>query len=161
MGSDAGMEVKEVLDAVRSLLLEEVERVDAPVTGPDAHPSGRAGWHPLVPSPIAAPGTGQPVFDAETWRWFELVDLAYLDEMVVVEFRWTDPATPRLRYLLHCSVDQLSTAQDVALIVRTTLRRQLRPGWRERLGHHRLGHDRVLLLPGQSPENQLDDSVRW
>ena len=34
MYGDAGMEVKEVLDAVRSVLMHEVERMDAPVTGP-------------------------------------------------------------------------------------------------------------------------------
>ena len=160
MGCDGGIEDNEVLDAVRSVLLHEVERVDAPAAGPDADSLDRVGWHPLVPPPGAATGVGQPGFEPETWRWFELVDLAYLDEMVVVEFRWTDPATPRLRYLLHCSVDQLSTAQDVALIVRTALRRQLRSGWRERLGHHWLGHDRVVLLAGPTREDQPDDSVR-
>lgn len=154
MGSDAGMAAEEILDAVRTVLAHEVERVAAPASGPDTGPSDRAGWHPLVPSPSAAPDGGQPAFEPETWQWFELVDLAYLDEMVVVEFRWTDPATPRLRYLLHCSVDQLSTAQDVALIVRTTLRKQLRPGWRERLGHHWLGHDRVVLLPGHAQKDR-------
>lgn len=45
-------------------------------------------------------GPGRPNYDAETWRHFELVDLAYLDEMVLVEFAWTDPATDNRRPLV-------------------------------------------------------------
>ncbi|HMK95922.1 MAG TPA: hypothetical protein VK425_00155, partial [Acidimicrobiales bacterium] len=104
---------------------------------------------------------GRPYYNAETWRWFELVDLAYLDELVIVEFRWANPATPPLRYLFVCHVDQVSSAELAASVVRSQLRAQLAPGWRERLGHRWLGPDRVLLWRQEERGQALREKTSW
>jgi hypothetical protein len=151
-----------VLEAVRAVIAREVERVDDPVAGvPGGDPSDSAGWHPTTPSLRERSRIGRPYYNPETWRWFQLVDLAYLDELVIVEFRWTDPTTPKLRYIFICHVDQVPSAQAAGSIVRVQLRSQLAPGWRERLGHRWLGTDRVLLWRHNEQSHQIRDAASW
>jgi hypothetical protein len=150
-----------VLDAVRAVIAREVERVDDPVAGvAGGDPSDVAGWHPgSLDGPPGGPG--RPSYDAETWRHFELVDLAYIDEMVLVEFAWTDPTTPDLRYLIFCHVDQLTTAESAGLVVRSQLRSALAPGWRERLAHDWLSRRKVLLRRNDDKRALVLDEHCW
>lgn len=150
-----------VLEAVRASIAREVERVDDPVAGvAGGDPSDSAGWHSTTPSLREQSSIGRPYYSAETWRWFQLVDLAYLDELVIVEFRWTDPTTPELRYVFICHVDQVPSAQAAGSIVQGG-RAQLAPGWRERLGHRFLGADRVLLWGHNEQSQQIRDAASW
>lgn len=72
----------------------------------------------MSPSLRERPSPGRPYHNAETWRWFRLVDLAFLDELVIVEFRWTEPATPPLKYLFLYHVDGVSSVESAASVVR-------------------------------------------
>lgn len=85
-----------------------------------------------------------PRFDPEVWRWFALVDVAYLDRLVVVAFRWTDPETPELTYvtMLHADTTTVSIA---AAVIRSALRSLLAPGWRDRVDRTWLDRTRVLI----------------
>jgi hypothetical protein len=151
----------EVLIAVRAMIAREIERVDDPISGvPGGDPSDVAGWHPGSAEKRPR-GPGRPVYDPEVWRWFQLADLAYLDELVLVEFYWTNPATPLLRHLLFCHVDGLTTAESAAMVVRGQLRAALAPGWRERLAHRWVGHDRVLLSRDDERSQQVRDDHLW
>jgi hypothetical protein len=151
-----------VLDAVRASIAREVERVDDPVAGvPGGDPSDADGWHPTTASLRARSNIGQPYYDPETWRWFQLVDVAYLDELVIIEFRWADPTTPQLRYIFICHVDQVSSVETAASVVRAQLRLQLAPGWRDRLGHRWVGNDRVLLWRQDQQRQQARDAASW
>lgn len=144
--SGARSDVTALLNAVRAQIECEIERVDDPMTGvPGGDPSDLAGWHAGASHQPGQPG--RPYYDPETWRWFELVDLAVLGDLVIVEFRWSEPGVSSNRYLLMCHVDGTETVAMAASIVRSTLRAQLRPGWRERLGHQEIGRERVLLIP--------------
>ena len=151
-----------VLEAVRAAIAREVERVDDPVARvPGGDPSDAAGWHPAGVGARDRSGIGEAYYNAETWRWFDLVDLAYLDELVIIEFRWADPSTPPLRYLLVCHVDRVSSADFAGWVVRSQLRAQLAPGWRDRLGHRWLGHDRVLLWRENELGQQIREAASW
>lgn len=73
-------------------------------------------------------------------------------------FRWTDPATPPLRYVIFCHVDHVDSVEAAGWIVRMQLRRQLAPGWRERLDHLWLGrHHPVLFRPADTEQSELDE----
>lgn len=67
----------ELIVSVRALLLKETERVD----DPHFIPEDRAAWHAL--NPIAA---SAPHYEPESWRWLDLVDVRYVDEMALVVF---------------------------------------------------------------------------
>ena len=97
----SSQEAAQILDAVEAMIARERERVDDPVTGVSGgDPSDGVGWRSLRGGDKRP---GSPYYNADTWRWFQLVDLAYLDDLIVVEFRWTEPTTPTdLRYLLFC-----------------------------------------------------------
>jgi len=151
-----------VLGAVRASIAREVERVEDPVAGvPGGDPSDVAGWHPTTASLRERSNIGQPYYDPETWRWFQLVDVAYLDELVIIEFRWADPTTPHLRYIFICHVDQVSSVETAASVVRAQLRVQLAPGWRDRLGHRWVGNDRVLLWRQGQQRQRARDAASW
>ena len=155
-----GLDAAALVARVRAVLKREVERVDDPVAGvAGGDPSDENGWYPARGGPARAPRIGRPFYNAETWRWFELVDVAYVDELVVVVFRWTDPATPpALRYVIFCHVDRVAAVDSAAWIVRMQLRRQLAPGWRERLEHRWLGrHHPVLFRPDDAETPELDE----
>jgi hypothetical protein len=104
-----GLDPSDIAKAVRALLLKETERVD----DPRPIPEDQAGWHAL--KPLAPETPGAPFYDPESWRWFELVDVGFVDEMVLVVFRWTDPSTPELRYSSLAHADGLPSAEAVAL----------------------------------------------
>lgn len=151
----------DVLDAVRVVIAREVERVGDPVAGvAGGDPSDVPGWH-AGPADGTPSGPGRPYYNAEAWRYFEVVDVAHVDEMVLVEFSWTDPATPDLRYLLFCHVDRLTTAESAAMVVRSQLRTALAPGWRERLARHWLSNRKVLLLRNNDVKQRVLDEHRW
>lgn len=153
-----------VLEVVRRAIATEVERVDDPAAGvPGGDPSDVIGWHPYAgpASPDDQARPGHPYYNPETWRYFQLVDVAYLDGLVIVEFRWPDPATPPLRYLLICHVEGTGSAEAAGYVVRTALRAQLAPGWRERLGHRWLDRDLVLLWRRDEHMQQTREDASW
>lgn len=156
----SSQEAAQILDAVEAMIARERERVDDPVTGVSGgDPSDGVGWRSLRGGDKRP---GSPYYNADTWRWFQLVDLAYLDDLIVVEFRWTEPTTPTdLRYLLFCPADIEGSAATVAGVVRAQLRAQLAPGWRERLGHRWIGTDRVLLWRSDEITQKSRDDYRW
>lgn len=139
--------------AVRALLLKETERVD----DPQFIPEDRAGWHAF--KPIAPNAAGAPHYEPESWRWFDLVDVGYVDEMVLIVFRWTDPSTPELRYSYLAHADGLPDAGAAAVIVRGQLRRLLEPGWRDRVKKRWLSHTKVLVWRDPNDDN-LPDAVK-
>lgn len=138
----------EVAAAVRSLLVKETERGD----DPRFIPEDRAGWHAL--KPIAPDAAGAPYYEPESWRWFDLVDVGYVDEMVLIVFRWTDPSTPALRYCYLAHADGLPDAGAAALIVRSQLRQLLEPGWRDRVKKRWLSHSKVLVWLDRNRDDQ-------
>lgn len=138
----------EVAVSVRALLIKETERVD----DPHFIPEDRAGWHAL--DPIVPNAAGAPYYEPESWRWFDLIDVGYVDEMVLVVFRWTDPSTPELRYTYFAHADGLPDARAAAVIVRGQLRRLLEPGWRDRVVKRWLSRTTVLVWRDRNDGNQ-------
>lgn len=139
----------EVAVTVRALLVKETERVD----DPHFIPEDRPGWHAL--KPIASKAAGAPYYEPESWRWFDLVDVGYVDEMVLIVFRWTDPSTPDLRYSYLAHADGLPDAGAAALIVRSQVRQLLEPGWRDRVKKRWLSHSKVLVWRDRNGDDQL------
>lgn len=138
----------EVAAAVRALIAKETERVD----DPHFIPEDRFGWHALKP---AAPNAaGAPYYEPGSWRWFDLVDVGYVDEMVLIVFRWTDPATPELHYSYLAHADGLPDAEAAALIVRSQLRQLLEPGWRDRVQKRWLSNSKVLVRRVRNGDDQ-------
>lgn len=128
-----------VTGAVRALLLKETDRVD----NPRVIPEDRSGWHAM--KPIAENASGFPHYRPESWRWFDLIDVGYVDEMALIVFRWTDPTTPELRYSFLAHADGLANADAAATVVRGQLRRLLEPGWRDRVEKRWISNDQVLI----------------
>lgn len=116
------LDPQEVAVAVRALLHKETERAtDALAARADR-----------VRRPEARPVESYPAdmlsYEPESWRWFELVDLGYVADMVLVTFRWTDPSTPELRYCYLTPAGGLPNSDAAAVLVRAQLRRLLHPG---------------------------------
>lgn len=155
----ARLDPGEVVDAVRALLLKETERVE----DPHFIPADRAGWH--ARKPISPSAAGAPYYDAESWRWFDLVDVGYVDEMVLIVFRWTDPSTPDLRYTYLAHADGLPNADAAASVVRGQLRRLLEPGWRDRVIKRWLSNTQVLVwrdpIAGNKPPEVRERRARF
>ncbi|MFD1722373.1 hypothetical protein [Amnibacterium endophyticum] len=137
----------EVATAIRDLLRKDTDRVD----DPHPIPEDRGGWH--ADNPLTPDAPGAPVYEPESWRWFELVDVGFVDEMVLIVFRWTDPATPELRYSFLAHADQLPNAASIATVIRGQLRTLLQPGWRDRVEKQWLSRDKVLI---RRPHNRPD-----
>jgi hypothetical protein len=162
----------DLVTAVRSVLLREVERVDDPVAGvPGGDPSDTSGWHPYTVDHDPRSAPGRPFYDAESWRWFRLIDLAVLDGTILVKFGWDEPGTPPLNHLAQIPVPRYTSLDQtgVALIVRTYLRYLLAPldalksapsnatpGWRNRVMRTWLEPNLVLISP---PDPDLSQSV--
>lgn len=128
--------------------MKETERVD----DPRFIREDRAGWHALRPiTPVAA---GAPYYEPESWRWFDLVDVGYVDEMVLIVFWWTDPLTPELRYSFLAHADGLPDAGAAALIVRSQLRQPFEPGWRDRVKQRWLSQGKVLVWRDRNGDDQ-------
>lgn len=144
----------EVAAAIRDLLRKDTDRVE----DPHPIPEDRGGWHAY--NPLSADSAGTPVYDPETWRWFELVDLGFVDEMVLVVFRWTDPATPELRYSVLAHADQLPNASSIATVVRGQLRSLLQPGWRDRVEKQWLSRDKVLIRRPQTHPDRARSAIK-
>lgn len=139
MTEAARLDPADVAAAVRALLLKETERVDEP----HFIPEDRTGWH--ARKPVAPNAAGAPYYEPESWRWFDLVDVGLVDEMVLIVFRWTDPSTPELRYSYFAHADGLPDAGAAAGVVRGQLRRLLEPGWRDRVEKRWLSRTKVLI----------------
>lgn len=98
-------------------------------------------------------------WDAESWRWFEPVDVSVVDEMVVLAFRWLDPSTPDIVYVAVAHVDGLSRESAAVLVARQQFRRLLAAGWREEVERTWLATRKVLVRrPAQQrhPERQAE-----
>lgn len=147
----------EVIAAIVQMIRSEVDRVRGPdvVTAADY-----AGWADAAPleselNSGRAPGSVLSQYRAEAWEWFSLEDVALLDRSVVIVFRWLDPQTPSLRYVVCLPVEHwLSVSlQTIAAIVRLHLPPGNCSGWRklvERiLDQRRLryGEESALHLP--------------
>lgn len=149
----------EVLAAIKAVIAREVERVDDPLAGTSGgDPSDAGGWH----SHGTTDGPGVPYYNPETWRWFRLVDLTYLDPLVLVEFRWIDPTMPQqLLYLLFCNLGGVDSIGLATSVVRSELRAQIAPGWRERLHHHWIDRSHVLLWRKNDVTQENRDAYGW
>ena len=123
---------------VRKMLAAEIDRVSHPGPRPDDH----EGWHAIGDPDPTAPG--HPHFDPETWQYFQLRDVAIIDELIAIAFAWTEPRTPPLTYLVLTHPRPGST-DAAASNARSHLRALLAPGWRERVERHWLDRDRVLI----------------
>ena len=142
-----------VAEAVRAILEGEVDRVRHP--GP--RPDDREGWHPGGDPDSVGPG--RPVFDPETWRYFELRDVAVIDGLILIAFGWTEPPTPPLTYLT-ISHPRPGSIHAAASSTRGALRALLRPGWRSRVERRWLDRDRVLIFPNRKRGSQhLEDEI--
>lgn len=161
--------LEEFVDQVHAVLGREVARVDDPAASrPGEDPSDAIGWHPsgdAVDEEDHRHVSARPAYDPESWRYFDLLDVAYLDGLAVIEFHWTAPGTPTLRYLVLCAVSIAirngvteHTPRIAAYLVRTHLRYLLSPGWREQVSRIWLGRDRVLIQPA-GPQYERTQAV--
>lgn len=154
MAGTQRLDPADVAAAVRDLLRKETDRVD----DPHPIPEDRSGWHAL--NPIADDTAGIPLYDPESWRWFDLVDVGFVDELVLIVFRWTDPDTPELRYGYLAHADRLPGPDSVATVVRAQLRTLLRPGRRDRVDRQWLSTTTVLIRRGPADTDQEHSARR-
>lgn len=139
MADDARLDPVEVARAVRDLVRKDTDRVD----NPHFIPEDRIGWH--ATKPLKDDAAGAPYYEPESWRWFDLVSVGFVDEMVLISFRWTDPTTPDLRYRVLFPADGSSDAGSVAAIARGQLRNLLTAGWRDRVAKRWFSTSDVLI----------------
>jgi len=167
----------DVLAAVRTTIERELDRVDDPVAGiPGGDPSDTWGWYGLRADGTRDSKPGRPVYDAEAWRWFRLIDLGQLDGSVLVKFAWDEPGTPDLQYLIFAPVASYLRhgAEAASMVVRAYLRGTLdpldalrsapsnqTPGWRNRAARVWLSHTLVLLNPPDGGYEQVDLDRAW
>ena len=142
-----------IVQAVREILADEIDRVSHPGPRPDDHD----GWHAIGDPDPTSPG--HPRFDPKTWQYFQLRDVAVIDGLIAIAFTWTEPRTPPLTYLL-LTHPRPGSIHAAATSARSHLRALLAPGWRERVERQWLDHDRVLISRGRRRRSSyIEDAI--
>ncbi len=157
---------------IRDVIRREIERATLPT---DAAIDDGDGWRPYVPGSYTPQRTGAPAYDASSWRWFRLCDVAVLADLALVMFEWTEPGAPAIRYVATVPISRSTarSSRELKVRIRSDLRALLAPedayrgaptnalpGWRHRVSRTWLDESTVVVRNPDYPDYPSPDELQ-